>query len=304
VIRCDETQLLLDFCHSDPLRYSAFISDLTPVEGGVAAALVERYWVQDGRLVDRGEPTQEPVGHNVHYLDSEEDPSLLACVRSIGPCAKLRLEGVVPRGSEEEVREWVRELAPVGAATTSEDIKRLLSDDLGATTWREAGHYTTTVEEFKPRAAHSVRRASPADRLRWQRFVAENMDDPMVSGRKGCGSVVREFEFMCMGLPVDYYIAEKDGEIAGVASFGPLINHYDDIRILFVSPRHRRQGFGASLLSAAMQDILARGRRPAYFAGGEPGPLLPLLACLGYRLNSTLYWTERYTWYDWVLVQR
>jgi GNAT superfamily N-acetyltransferase len=294
---------MLDFCHRDRLRYSALIGDLAPSETALDGATVERYWVDDGRLVDRGEQTRELEVHNDYYLDSRENPSLLACVRLIKSRAKLRLEGKLQSGNDREVRAWVRGLAPVGVATTDEDIKRCLSDELGVAEWYEAGQYAATVEDFRPTMVHPVRRLSPADRPLWQRFVDGNMDDSMVSGRNGCGSVVREFEFMCMGLPVGYYIAEKEGEVAGVVSIGPIVDRCDGIGTLFVAPEHRRQGFGRSLLSAAVQDILARGRQPFYFAGGDPGPLLPLLIGLGYRLDSTFCWTERYMWHDWVLAQ-
>jgi GNAT superfamily N-acetyltransferase len=294
---------MLDFCHRDHLRYSGLLSSLAPSATERDEAMMERYWVDEGRLVDRGEQPRELEGHDDYYLDARENPSLLACVRVIKSRAKLRLEGTLQSGNDQEVRAWIRELAPVGVATTHEDIKRCLSDELGVADWFEAGQYATTMEDFRPSMVHPVRRVSAADRPLWQRFVDGNMDDSMVSGRKGCGSVVREFEFMCMGLPVDYYAAEKKGEIAGVMSIGPIAGRCDGIGTLFVAPEHRRQGFGRSLLSAAVQDILARGRQPFYFAGGDPGPLLPLLVGLGYRLNSTFSWTERWMWYDWVVAQ-
>jgi len=302
VIPCDDTQIILDFCHRDHVRYTDLVSG-TASSPSVLARAMERYWVDDGHLVDRGEEACKSEGHREYYVDSRERPAVLACVGGVKPHLKLQVEGEVRSGKEQELRAWIREVAPVGVATTHEDIKRRLSEELGVTDWHDAGQYTIAVEDFKPRIVHPVRRVSPAERPLWRRFVEGNMDDSMVSGREGCGSVVRDFEFMCMGLPVDYYVAEKDGEIAGVVSIGPTTDRCDGIGTLFVAPEHRRQGFGRSLLSAAVQDILARGRQPFYFAGGDPGPLLPLLIGLGYRLNSTFYWTERYMWYDWVLAQ-
>jgi len=302
MIPCDDTQIVLDFCDRDHLRYGELISGLAPSPTALDE-LMERYWVDDGRLADRGEQAREPAVPDHYYVDSLERPSLLAWVHGVAPRAKLRLEGEVQSGNDQELRAWIRELAPVGVATTNEDIKRCLSEELGVTDWSEAGQYTVTAEDFKPRIVHPVRRLSAADRPLWRRFVEGNMDDSMVSGRNGCGSVVRDFEFMCMGLPVSYYVAEKDSEIAGVVSIGPSTDRCDCVGALFVAPERRRQRFGRSLLSAAVQDILARGRQPFYFAGGDPGPLLPLLIGLGYRLNSTFYWTERYMWYDWVLAQ-
>jgi len=302
MIPCDDTEMMLDFCHRDHLRYGELISGLAPSPTALDE-LMERYWVDDGHLVDRGQEASEPEVHKQYYVDSRENPSLLACVSGVKPHLKLRLEGELQSTNDQELRAWIRQLAPVGVATTREDIKRCLSEELGVTDWAEAGQYTVTAEDFKPRIVHPVRRLSPADRPLWRRFVEGNMDDSMVSGRNGCGSVVRDFEFMCMGLPVDYYVTEKGGEIAGVVSIGPSTDRCDCVGALFVAPEHRRQGFGRSLLSAAVQDILARGRQPFYFAGGDPGPLLPLLIGLGYRLNSSFYSNERYWWYDWVLAQ-
>jgi GNAT superfamily N-acetyltransferase len=301
MIPCDDAQTRLDFCHRDYLRYRELIGDLMPPTALDGAT--ERYWVDDGRLVDRGEQAREPAVHDRYYVDSLEMPSLLAWVHGAKPRARLRLEGGLPSGSDQAVRAWIRELAPVGVATTHEAIKRCLSEELGVTDWGKAGRYTVTTEDFRPRAAHPVRRLSPADRPLWRRFVEKNMDDSMVSGRNGCGTVVRDFEFMCMGMPVAYYAAEKDGEIAGIVTIGASTDRYDGIGALFVAPEHRRQGLGYSLLSAATQDILARGRQPDYFAGGDPDALPPLLTGLGYRLNFTFYWTERFMWYDWVLAQ-
>jgi GNAT superfamily N-acetyltransferase len=301
VIPCHDTQSMLDLCHCDHVRYCGLITGLAPSPTSLDE-LMERYWVDDGRLVDRGADACKPKAH-AYYVDSRERPAVLACVGGVKPHLKLRLEGELQSADDRALRAWIRELAPAGVATTHEDIRRCLSEELGVTDWGEAGQYTVTAEDFKPRMVHPVRRLSPAERPLWRRFVEGNMDDSMVSGRKGCGSVVREFEFMCMGLPVDYYVTEKEGEIAGVVSIGPSTDRCDNIGTLFVAPEHRRQGFGRSLLSAAVQDILARGRQPFYFAGGDPGPLLPLLIGLGYRPNSTFYWTERYMWYDWVLAQ-
>ena len=284
------------------MRYTDLVSGIASSPTALDAAM-ERYWVDDGRLADRGDQAREPAAPDHYYVDSLERPSLLARVHRVPPRAKLRLEGELQSAKDQELRAWIRELAPAGVATTYEDIKRCLSEELGVTDWGEAGQYTVTAEDFKPRIVHPVRRVSPAERPLWRRFVEANMADSMVSGRHGCGSVVREFEFMCMGLPVDYYVTEKGGQIAGVVSIGPSTDRCDGIGTLFVAPEHRRQGFGRSLLSAAVQGILARGRQPFYFAGGNPGPLLPLLIGLGYRLNSTFYWTERYMWYDWVLAQ-
>jgi GNAT superfamily N-acetyltransferase len=301
MIPCDDAKIRLEFCHRDYLRYRELIGDLLPPSAWDGA--MERYWVNDGRLVDRGEQAREPAIPDHYYVDSLRKPSLLACVHVVKPRAKLRLEGEIPSDSDQAVRAWIRELAPVGVATTHEAIKCCLAEELGVTDWIQAGRYTVTTEDFMPRVVHPVRLLSPADRPLWQRFVGRNMDDSMVSGRNGCGSVVRDYEFMCMAMPVAYYAAEKDGEITGIFTIGASTDRYDNIGALFVAPEHRRQGFGYSLLSAVTQDILARGRQPDYFAGGDPDALPPLLSGLGYHLNFTFYWTERFMWYDWVLAQ-
>jgi len=302
MLLCDDNQLRWAFCRRDPLRYRDLIRDLLP-PSAIDGAMLERYWVNEGKLVDRGEQPRAPALEDHYYVDSLEKPSLLACVHGTAPRAKLRLEGELESSDEHAVRAWIREPTPVGVATTHEAIKECLSEELRVADWTAAKVYTATAEGFKPRTLHPVRRLTANDRPLWRRFVERNMGDSMVSGYQDSGAVVREFEFMCMGLPVAYYAAEREGEIAGVVSVGAGPDQYDAIDMLFVAPEHRRQGFGYGLLSVATQEILARGRQPEYFAGGDQDALPPLLTGLGYHVNSTLHWTERYMWYDWVLAQ-
>ncbi len=81
MIPCDDAQIRLDFCHRDYLPYRELIGDLMPPT--VLDGAMERYWVDDGRLVDRGEQAREPAIHDHYCVDSLERPSLLAWVHGV-----------------------------------------------------------------------------------------------------------------------------------------------------------------------------------------------------------------------------
>ena len=147
--------------------------------------------------------------------------------------------------------------------------------------------YTTSGPEFRGPVKRLVRRLTREDEGIWRRFVERNASDPMVNARPGSQAVVRDFLFLCRGLPVDYCAALEEGEIAGMAGVNPMTRTVDEIGTLSVEPRQRRKGFARSLMTVATKDILARGHVPAYHAAGNPSERLDLhamLTGLGYRL--------------------
>ena len=168
-----------------------------------------------------------------------------------------------------------------------------LSQALGVAEWTECGgEYTTAVQTFRPRIASPVRRLSPEDRAMWACFVEQYSHEPMVNGRPGSQAAVRDFEFMCMGLPVSYYVTLEGDEITGFLTVNRFTRLSDEIASLFVPPAHRRRGLASSLLSVATQDILAAGRLPAYHAGGSPGDardVFGMLTGIGYYLVSVTW---------------
>ena len=123
----------------------------------------------------------------------------------------------------------------------------------------------------------------------WRRFVDRHAHEPQVNARPGSQAVVRDFEFMCLGLPVDYYVTCEAQEITGVLTVNPFTRLCDEIATLFVDPAHRRKGFATALVCAATKDIFERGRQPAYSASGSPAErpdLFALLTRIGYYLVS------------------
>lgn len=123
----------------------------------------------------------------------------------------------------------------------------------------------------------------------WARFVDRYSHEPMVNSRPGSQAAVRDFEFMCLGLPVKYYVTIDDNEISGFLTVNRFTTMSDEIPAVFVPPENRRNGLAASLLSAATKDILAQGRLPGYHAAGSPSErpdLFHMLAEMGYFLVS------------------
>ncbi len=116
----------------------------------------------------------------------------------------------------------------------------------------------------------------------------------MFYGRPGSQAAVRDFEFMCMGLPVNYYAAIEGEKIIGFLSTNPQTDKCDEISALYVEPGYRQKGFGHSLLSTATKDILAKDKQPGYWAGGghpDDNPhfamLFHMLIKIGYYFIST-----------------
>lgn len=114
----------------------------------------------------------------------------------------------------------------------------------------------------------------------------------MVDEDRGSGAIVRDFEFMCAGLPVDNYAIAEGGEITGIATVNPMTERCDEVSAVFVSPAHRGKGLATSLLSLATRDILERGNRPAYSAAGNAEEIVGLVEKVGYLFVA--YW-----WYWW-----
>jgi len=156
--------------------------------------------------------------------------------------------------------------------------------------WSHSKQYTTNANDFVSKIEGSVRELTQDDREMWQRFVERNSTEGLVvKGAGGSGSGVRDFKFMCIGLPVNYYAAIEDGEMVGFLSVNPQTDVCDEISALFVEPAHRRKGIAHSLLSVATEAIFYRGRVPGYYAGGAPGRLDKMLKGIGYHLNSDVW---------------
>src|SRR5512146_3180534 len=91
-------QTRLAFCQRDPLRYRDLVADLLPAPA-IGAMALDRYWVNNGQLVDRGGQPPALAVADQDVVDSVEEPALLACVHPAGARVKLRLEGEsVPAG--------------------------------------------------------------------------------------------------------------------------------------------------------------------------------------------------------------
>jgi len=187
---------------------------------------------------------------------------------------------------------WCRQFTPTSAETTHEEIKDALTEACGITNWGMNGTYTVTYRGFNEKVRHPVRRLTPDDRSAWRRFVDANREDPMVNEEVGSGAAVRDFEFMCAGLPVDCYATVEHGEITGIASVNPMAEPCDEVSMVFVSPVHRGKGLATSLLSRATRDILERGKQPAYSAAGNAEEIAGLVKKVGYSFVA--YW-----WYWW-----
>ncbi len=155
---------------------------------------------------------------------------------------------------------------------------------------KKFAEYTATTDSFHERITHRVRKLSSDDRPMWRQFVDRHPTEPNVQARPGSQAAIRDFEFMCMGLSVDYYVTQKEGEITGFLTVNPFTNRCDEIAVLFVDPPHRRKGLAHSLLSVATKDILKRGRQPGYMSAGgihDRPDLFHMLIKLGYHLVST-----------------
>ena len=284
-----DVQNLLDFCNRDFVRYRHIIHDLDPPCPEWDRAM-RGYNFVDGKFVLTANENSDndPVRY---FVDSLEEISLLASLQGDG----VRLMGEMRGTTYAELIDWCRDLAPGFLATTNEAVKDCLSEAFDIMRWREGGDYTVTPERFRERFTSPVRRLSADDRPMWRRFVEHHANEPIVSAvRGGSGAVIRDFEFMGLGLPIEYYVTQEGEDITGVLTVNPYTDRCDNISVLFVDPEHRREGLAHSLLSAATRSIFARGRQPAYDAAGPPGErpdLFRMLTGLGYSFVSpSWYW--------------
>jgi len=284
MFRCDDTARLLAFFLADPVRFRHLLHDLdSPCPAWDEAMGCVDYVSREGGFIMRdAQPAEERVERE-YYVDSLEEISLVAQVRG----RHVRVEGCMTEEQASRFVAWCRGRGIEAIETWSETVHDRLSA-AGLSPWKlGGGEYTTSGPQFQGKIEHLVRRLTAGDEGIWRAFVERNASDPMVNARPGGQAAVRDFVFMCKGLPVDYYAAIEEGEIAGVAGVNPMTRTVDEIGMLFVEPRHRRKGYARSLMTAATQDILSRGRLPVYAAGGNPSErpdLHAMLTGLGYRL--------------------
>jgi len=275
MIRCDDRATLLAFCERDPIRYRHIIHELASPCPEWDTAMRSFY----------GSSAQS----SAFFVDSLADSSLIAHLRG----RELRLEGQAKGAAAGDLASWCRGLSPGLITTTHKPIRSCLAQIIGEHEWALARQYTAHAGSFRPKVGQTVRMLRPEDRPTWERFVARHADEPMVvPGKGGSGAGVRDFEFMCSGMPVACYAAEEGGELIGFISVNPMTRGCDEVSAMYVSPDHRRRGVGSALLSAGTRDILARERLPGYFAGEAGGDVDAMLRGVGYELVSSV-WTVR-----------
>ena len=233
MFQCNDTARLLAFFQADPVRFRHILHDLDspcPAWDEAMDSLLRRAGASSGW---RGST----------HVDSLEEISLVAQVRG----RHVRVEGCMTDEQGGRFVAWCRDRGIRTIETWSQAVYDRLSPvtrigavESGAASTRPAGRSSMA------RIEHHVRRLTAGDEGIWRRFVERNASDSMVNARPGSQTAVRDFVFMCRGLPVDYYAALEGGEITGVISVNPMTRTIDEISMLFVEPGHRRKGIGAA----------------------------------------------------------
>lgn len=281
MIETNDIEMLLRFCDRDHVRCRRIIHALASPCPDWDDAMARSDYVEGKGFVAMALPSAEP--EDMHFFVDRTDPvGLLVWAQG----RHMTVEGRV-RGYD-GFAAWCREAMPASVQTTDPTIAACLDQTLDLDGWADCGaEYAVDAEAFVPRTTGTVKQLTPEDRPLWRQFVQEYAHEPMVNSRPGSQAAFRDFEFMCMGLPVRYYVALDDGRIAGFLTVNTFTSQADEIAAVFVPPEKRRRGYGASLLSAAVQDILDAGRLPAYHAGGAPDTrpdLFRMLTGLGFHL--------------------
>ncbi len=284
MFRCDDTARLLAFFQADAVRFRDILHDLdSPCPAWDEAMRRCDFVAGTGFVLHEDGPAPEPLQMQ-YYADSAETPSLVARVRG----QHVRVEGRMADGQGPGLVRWCREQGVETIDTWTDSLRDDLSSSAGLGPWEAStADYTTGPAAFRPGRGYPVRRLTRDDEAIWRRFVDRNAADPMVNARGGGQAVIRDFVFLCRGLPVDYYATLDGGEITGVVSVNPMTRTIDEVSMVFVEPSQRRRGFGHSLVAAATRDILSRGHEPGYCAGGNPQQrpdLHAMLTALGYWL--------------------
>ena len=283
LIRSDDARVAMDFCYRDPVRFRHVLHDLERVCPEWDRAMAD--YGKSPEEIEEASRAPEPAP--VFYVDALEGPAVLLVV--VG--GSIHLEGEASRVTAEALRYACEAALPKSLDTTSPPLRDCLVEAFGERNWHRARQYTTTVEALVPGAGDGVRRLGVEDRALWRRFVERHPDEGLVAvGAGGGGAGTRDYELMCAGLPVEYYAAIEDGEIAGFVSVNPLTKRCDEISALFVDPVFRRRGIAQRLVSVASQPILARGRQPGYFSGGGGDDIDRMLKGVGYYHVSDMWW--------------
>jgi len=234
-----------------------------------------------------GAPRPAPT----YFVDDPENISLIAQVIA----DKVLLAGETKSAIAEGLGDWCRRISPTGVATTEAAIRVLLSDTLEINEWGEHASYTADPNTFQDKSSYPVERLCIEKKPAWLRFLDRRKADGSMEAENVVRSLARDFDFVTVGLPVDCYAVLQEGEITGAATVNAFTRDCDEISALYVEPQHRRKGVASSLLAAASKETFARGKLPAYFAGGNPPSLQRLLAGLGFSQNS-YFWEWRFWW--------
>ncbi len=292
---CNDKADILMFCGRDAIRYRHIIHELDPPCPEWDEAMHRCHYVSGKGLViaePAGQVTITPAAlESSYYMDNPDHPLLLAKAGK----DHLRIEGEVKDGNADGLLALIHELKPRGLQTYHQAIAEFLREALKTAPWESNGAEYTPTERFTPQIDAPVRQLTPDDRAMWQRFVDRNADDPMVKAPNGSQAVVRDFFFMEMGLPVQYFAALEQGEMTGMASVNPMTRSIDEVSALYVDPVHRRKGLARTLVSAAAKHIQGEGRIAAYHAAGNPQDrpdLYRLLTSLGFEFVTCPYATK------------
>ncbi len=290
---CRDKDQLLEFCRQEPIRRRHIVHELDPPCGEWDSAMSRTVWDEEHGVVvlDADSVSPSPSVAATYYVDKAEHPTLLVQDWN----AVVRVEGVIDGQNLSGLLACIRQLAPREIKTYDQHIAEQLADQLGTGPWEADGAEYTPAAGCELSDDARVGRLGPEDRDMWSRFAEANADHPMVKARGGSQAVVRDFLFMSMGLPVDYFAAVEDGEMTGMVSANPMTRLIDEVSALFVSPAYRGKGVARSLLSAIITDISRRGHRAAYSAAGTPAErpdLHHLLTSMGCELLTSCRKTQ------------
>ena len=261
MVELKDIDALTRFFRREPIRYRHILRDLGERPS-------DQIWHE------RGDLSALRRGASTYYVDSWDEPAMVIRIERTNegalPHCQLRAEGEFGSITEGELAHWCEHLAPRCVVTTHRPIRDCLGRQLGARGWSEQFHLTCPPEGNLAPARHRVLRLDRDQAIARVLGVA-------VDGRTRAQGVPS-------GAIIEGFAIPDDAGPRAMVAVHEMTTSCDEVAV------HAEVGAAdpsnlPSLVSAASDRILARGRLPAIAVSA--GKDAAWLLAIGFRIAAT-----------------